>query len=67
VATNLSLDDELIERAKRLGKHRTKREAVDEALREYVASLERTRILERFGTVEMDPKWRYKRDRSRAR
>lgn len=67
MATNLSLDDELIERAKRLGKHRTKREAVDEALREYVASLERTRILERFGTIEMDPKWQYKRERSRAR
>lgn len=67
MATNLALDDDLIERAKLLGKHRTKREAVDEALRQYVASRERMRLLERFGTVEMDPKVHYKRERSRAR
>jgi Arc/MetJ family transcription regulator len=67
VATNLALDDALIERAKLLGKHRSKREAVDEALRQYVASHERRRLLERFGTVEMDPKYHYKRERSRAR
>ncbi len=67
VATNLALDGDLIERAKLLGKHRSKREAVDEALRQYVASHERRRLLERFGTVEMDPKYDYKRGRSRAR
>ncbi len=67
VATNLALDGDLIERAKLLGKHRSKREAVDEALRQYVASHERRRLLERFGTVEMDPKYDYKPGRSRAR
>ncbi len=67
MATNLALDGDLLERAKLLGKHRSKREAVDEALRQYVASHERRRLLERFGTVEMDPKYDYKRGRSRPR
>lgn len=67
MATNVALDAELLERAKLLGKHKTKREAGDEALRLYVASRERMRLLERFGTVEMDPKVHYKRERSRRR
>ena len=33
MATNLALDDRLVDEAKRLGKHRTKRAAVNEALR----------------------------------
>jgi len=41
MATNLALDDKLVEEAKRLGKHRTKREAVNEALAEYVAGRRR--------------------------
>ena len=36
MATNLALDDALIEQARRAGKHRTKKEAVTSALREYV-------------------------------
>ena len=38
MATNLDLDDKLVEEAKRLGKHRSKRAAVNEALAESVAS-----------------------------
>lgn len=36
-----ALNDKLVEEAKRLGKHRTKREAVNEAIAEYVASRKR--------------------------
>ena len=36
MATNLDLDDKLIEAARRLGRHRTKRDAVTRALEEYV-------------------------------
>ena len=36
MATNLALDDALIEQARRVGKHRTKKEVVTSALREYV-------------------------------
>ncbi len=65
MATNLDLDEKLVEEAKRLGKHRSKRAAVNEALAEYVASRKRRRILDLFGTLEWDPKYDYKAERRR--
>ena len=58
--TNLALDDKLIKEALRIGGHRTKREAVNEALREYVRQRRRLRALEAFGTVAMDSDYDYK-------
>ena len=55
MATNLALDDKLIAQAKRLGHHRSKREAVNRALSEYVNRLRQREIVDLFGTVEMDP------------
>lgn len=63
--TNLNLDDQLIARAMTLGGHRSKREAVNEALRAYVAQLQRMRATEAFGTFDFDPAWDPKRDRQR--
>lgn len=65
MATNLALDDALVEEAKRLGNHRTKREAVNEAIAEYVASRKRRKMLELFGTMEWNPKYDYKAERKR--
>jgi len=65
--TNLALDDALVEEAKRLGRHRTKREAVNEALAEYVARRKRRKILDLFGTLPWDPKYDYKAERRRRR
>ena len=65
MATNLALDDALIEEAKRLGKHRTKRDAVNEALVEYVASRKRRRVMDLFGTMQWNPKYDYKAERRR--
>ncbi len=65
MATNLDLDDKLVDEAKRLGKHRSKRAAVNEALAEYVASRKRRKILDLFGTLEWDPKYDYKAERRR--
>jgi Arc/MetJ family transcription regulator len=48
MATNLALDDQLIEQARIVGRHRTKKAAVTEALEEYV---ERRRQIEVSGTV----------------
>ena len=36
MATNLALDDQLIEEARRAGSHKSKKEAVTAALQEYV-------------------------------
>ena len=66
MATNLALDDKLIEEALRLGGHRTKRETVTEALQEYVQRRKQLRVLELFGKVEFDPKYDYKKARKRA-
>jgi hypothetical protein len=65
VATNLALDDSLIEKARVAGGHRTKREAVTAALREYVRHRQQTDILQLFGTIAFDPGYDYKADRVR--
>ena len=67
MATNLALDDKLIERARRIGKHKTKKEAVSAALREYVQRREQLRILELFGTIDYDPAYDYKAERRKKR
>jgi Arc/MetJ family transcription regulator len=63
VPTNLAIDDALLDRAKRLGHHRSKRETVNVALREYVRRREILRILDSFGTIEFDSSWDHKRER----
>lgn len=66
MATNLQLEDRLIERAVKLGKHKTKRAAVTQALKEYIEHLEQQNILALFGNVEYDPEFDYKKQRKRA-
>jgi hypothetical protein len=53
--TNLHIDGKLLADAVKAGKHKSKREAVDSALREYVDSRRRLKILELFGTIEYEP------------
>ena len=65
LATNLALDDELVEAAKKLGKHDTKRAAVNEALSEYVDRRKRRRILELFRKLDWDAGYDYKAERRR--
>jgi Arc/MetJ family transcription regulator len=67
MATNLALDDRLIEEARRSGGHRTKKEAVTKALEEYVRRHKQLAILEDFGTVDFDPEYDYKAERNRKR
>jgi len=65
--TNLAIDDNLIEEARRIGQHKTKKEAVTQALSEYIAQRKRLEILSAFGTVDFDPKYSYKAERNRKR
>jgi Arc/MetJ family transcription regulator len=67
MATNLALDDSLIEEARRAGKHKTKKEAVTAALAEYVRRRKQLRILEAFGSFEFDSRYDYKAERRRRR
>ena len=63
--TNLAIDDGLLEEAQRLGKHKTKKETVNQALAEYIARRKRVSFMKMFGTVEFDPSYDYKKDRRR--
>jgi len=60
MATNLALDDKLIEEARRLGEHKTKKQAVTTALEEYIQRRKQLQILDDFGTVDFDPRYDYK-------
>jgi Arc/MetJ family transcription regulator len=65
--TNLAIDDSLIEEARRIGHHKTKKDAVTTALSEYIAHRKRLEILASFGSVDFDPKYNYKSERNRKR
>jgi len=65
--TNLAIDDNLIEEARRVGRHKTKKEAVTTALSEYIARRKRPEILASFGTIDFDPQYDYKAERKRKR
>ena len=54
MATNLELDNSLLSKAMKLGGMKTKREAVNEALAEYVRRREQLKVLDLFGTLEED-------------
>lgn len=63
MATNLAIDDRLIEEAKRIGMHKTKKAAVTEALQEYIQRRKQLQILELFGTIDYDSDFDYKQQR----
>ena len=67
MATNLALDDKLIDEARRIGGHTTKKDAVTAALAEYIQRRKQLEILKAFGTIEFDPAWDYKAMRNRDR
>ena len=65
MATNLALDDSLILEAVRIGRHKTKKEAVTTALREYILHRKQLQVIDLFGGVDMASKYNYKNGRSR--
>jgi hypothetical protein len=63
MATNLAIDDGLIQEAQKLGRHRTKKEAVTAALDEYIQRRKQQEIISLFGTIDFDESYDYKRER----
>lgn len=55
MATNLAIDDKLLEKARIVGKHATKKAVVNEALAEYIQRRKQAEIISLFHTVEYDP------------
>jgi hypothetical protein len=65
MATNLAIDETLLEEAKRISGRRTKRETVNEALAEFIQRRRQQEILELFGTIDFHPGYDPKRQRRR--
>jgi Arc/MetJ family transcription regulator len=66
MATNLAIDDRLIDEALRLGNHGTKKAAVTAALKEYIARRKQVKILELSGSIDYDPAYDYREMRRAA-
>lgn len=65
MATNLSLDPELIDRALQLSGERTKKAAVTRALEEFIARREQKKLRDLFGKLDWNDQVDYKDDRKR--
>ncbi len=64
---NLEIDDHLIAEAQKLGRHRTKKEAITAALNEYILRRKQLEVLALFGKIEYDESYDYKRKRRSKR
>ena len=65
MATNLSLDPKLIDRALEVSGERTKKAAVTRALEEFIARRKQRRLVDLMGKLEWDSSFDYKVERSR--
>ncbi len=65
MATNLAIDDNLINMAVKIGHHHTKKAAVSAALEEYIQRHQQQEIFSLFGTIDYDPNYDYKAERRR--
>ena len=63
MATNLAIDNDLLNLAQDIGKKATKKATVTEALEEYIARRKRLKALEAFGTLDSNTSYDYKKDR----
>jgi Arc/MetJ family transcription regulator len=63
--TNLAIDDTLLDQALSVGGYRTKRETVNEALREFIQRRKRLELLNLVGKIEYDRRYDYKQERRR--
>ena len=65
MATTLSIDPELIDRALEVSGERTKKAAVTKALQEFIARRRQKRLLDLMGKLEWDSSYDYKAERAR--
>ena len=65
MATNLALDDKLLDEALKIGGRATKKETVTEALEEYIRRRKQARATELFGSIDFDPAYNHKKQRRR--
>jgi len=66
MATNLSIDPELIDRALQVSGERTKKAAVTKALQEFIARRQQKGLLDLMSKLEWDAAFDYKAERTRG-
>ncbi len=52
MATNLAIDDQLLNKALEIGGQKSKKDTVNEALKEFIVRREQKKVLDLFGTVD---------------
>jgi len=65
MATNLAIDDELLDEALKVGGQRTKKATVTQALQEYIQHRKQADVVKLFGKIEIDAEYDYKAQRRR--
>jgi len=65
MATNLSIDPQLLDRAMEVSGERTREATVTRALEEFIARHRQPRLLDLMGKLEWDPSFDLKAERSR--
>ena len=65
MATNLAIDQELLQEALEVSGLRTKKDTVNLALKEFINRRKQMEILNLFGTMDPDPDYDYKKGRYR--
>jgi Bacterial antitoxin of type II TA system, VapB len=63
MATNLTIDDVMLERTRRVGKLGTKKETATHVLTEFIQIRQQRKILKALGTIEFRKGWGYKKNR----
>ena len=65
MATNLDIDQKLLDKALEVSGFKTKKETVNLALQEFINRHKKLEILNLFGKMDPDPKYDYKKGRAR--
>lgn len=63
MATNIEINEKLIEEAMELSGAKTKRSVVEKALKNFVQYLKKIQCTELFGQIDFDPDYDYKKQR----
>jgi Arc/MetJ family transcription regulator len=66
MATNLAIDDGLLREAQAIGRHKTKKATVTEALKEYIRKRKQLEVLNLFGKIDYNDDYDYKKGRQRS-
>jgi hypothetical protein len=65
MATNLAIDDALLKKALKIGGKKTKKDTVNEALKEFIVRREQKKVVDLFGTVDYFDDYEPKKARKR--